>query len=135
MMSGNLFLDLSGPWRLAMGPAEPAVFSEETVLLPGTMDENHKGLDNRDNFSPRYLNRDYVYAGPAVYQREAAVPAEWAGRPVFLRLERTKKTRVWVDGQPAGERQNSYTTPHRYDLTALCRPGRAGGLAAGLPKF
>ena len=123
MTSGNLFLDLSGSWRFAMGPAESAVFSEASVLLPGTMDENRKGLDNRGNFTSRHLNRDYTYTGPAVYQREIAVPAEWAGRPVRLYLERTKKTRIWVDGQIAGERQNSYTTPHRYDLTALCRPG------------
>ena len=107
MMSVNLFLNLSGPWRFAIGPAESAVFSEETVLLPGTMDENHKGLDNRDNFSPRHLNRDYVYTGPAVYQREISIPAAWAGRPILLHLERTKKTRVWVDGRPAGKQRNS----------------------------
>lgn len=124
MMSGNLLLDLSGSWQFAMGPAESAVFSQETVLLPGTMDENGKGLDNRGNFTSRHLNRDYVYTGPAVYQREVSVPAEWAGRPIFLHLERTKKTRVWVDGQSAGGQQRSYTTPHCYDLTALCRPGR-----------
>lgn len=115
--------DLSGPWQFAMGPAEDAVFHRETVLLPGTMDENRKGLDNTDKFTSRHLNRDYTYTGPAVYRREIAVPAEWAGRPVRLYLERTKKTRVWVDGQSAGEQQRSYTTPHRYDLTALCRPG------------
>ena len=116
--------DLSGPWQFALGPAEDAVFHRETVLLPGAMDENRKGLDNRDKFTSRHLNRDYTYTGPAVYQREISVPAEWAGRPVRLYLERTKKTRVWVDGQSAGEQQRSYTTPHRYDLTALCRPGR-----------
>ena len=139
-MNGNLLLDLSGPWRFAMGPAERAVFSEETVSLPGTMDENRRGVDNTVNFSPRYLNRDYVYTGPAVYQREVYVPADWAGRPVLLHLERTKKTRVWVDGRSAGEQQNSYTTPHRYDLTALCRPGGAHTLTvevdnspAGMP--
>lgn len=123
MMSGKLLLDLSGPWQFSMGPAESAAFSEETVLLPGTMDENRRGVDNTANFSPRYLNRDYVYTGPAVYQREISIPAEWAGRPIVLYLERTKKTRVWVDGRPAGKQHKSYTTPHRYDLTALCRPG------------
>lgn len=124
MMSGNLLFDLSGPWQFFMGAAEGAVFDRETVFLPGTMDENRRGLDNTGEFTPRHLNRDYTYTGPAVYRREIAVPAEWAGRPVLLYLERTKKTRVWVDGQAAGPRQNSYTTPHRYDLTALCRPGR-----------
>ena len=122
-MSGNFILDLSGPWQFAMGAAEGAVFDHETVLLPGTMDENRRGVDNSANFTSRHLNRDYTYTGPAVYRREVSIPAAWAGRPVLLHLERTKKTRVWVDGQPAGGQQNSYTTPHRYDLTALCRPG------------
>ena len=117
-------VDLSGLWRFATGTAEEAVFFGETVLLPGTMDENHKGLDNSANFSPRYLNRDYVYTGPAVYRREVFIPAEWAGQPVVLHLERTKKTRVWVDGQSAGFQLKSYTTPHCYDLTALCHPGQ-----------
>lgn len=123
-MSSCFMFDLSGPWQFALGPAEDAVFHRETVLLPGTMDENRKGLDNRDKFTSRHLNRGYTYTGPAVYRREVAVPAEWAGRPVRLYLERTKKTRVWVDGQSAGEQQRSYTTSHRYDLTALFRPGR-----------
>lgn len=139
-MSGNLLLDLSGPWQFSMGAAEGAVFSGETVLLPGTMDENRRGLDNSANFSPRYLNRDYVYTGPAAYRREISIPAAWVGRPIFLHLERTKKTRVWVDGRLAGMHQNSYTTPHRYNLTGLCLPGRTHTLtvevdnsAAGMP--
>lgn len=123
MIDSNFFLDLSGAWQFYMGAAEDAVFDRETVLLPGTMDENGKGVDNADKFTPRHLNRDYIYTGPTAYRREFTVPADWEGRPILLHLERTKKTRVWVDGQPAGERQNSYTTPHRYDLTALCRPG------------
>ncbi len=116
-------IDLSGPWQFFMGAAEDALFSGETVRLPGTMDENRRGLDNSANVSSRYLHRDYVYTGPAAYRREISIPAEWEGRPVHLYLERTKKTRVWIDGQSAGAQQKSYTTPHRYDLTELCRPG------------
>ena len=133
-------IDLSGKWQFYMGPTEDAVFSGETVRLPGTMDENRKGLDNSANVSTRYLHRDFVYTGPAVYRREVTIPSDWAGRPVFLCLERTKKTRVWVDGQLAGPQCKSYTTPHRYDITALCRPGDTHTLtvevdnsAAGMP--
>lgn len=123
-----------------MGPAEEAVFSGETVRLPGAMDENRKGRDNSGNVTPRHLHRDFVYTGPAAYRREVAVPADWAGRPVILYLERTKKTRVWVDGRPAGPQCKSCTTPHRYDLTSLCRPGHTHTLTvevdnspAGMP--
>lgn len=133
-------IDLSGIWQFYMGPAEEAVFSGETVRLPGAMDENRKGRDNSGNVTPRHLHRDFVYTGPAAYRREVAVPADWAGRPVILYLERTKKTRVWVDGRPAGPQCKSCTTPHRYDLTSLCRPGHTHTLTvevdnspAGMP--
>lgn len=127
---GGLFMhqqdsiDLSGSWQFAIGTAEEAVFSDETILLPGTMDLGRKGADHSAVFSPRYLHRDYVYMGSAAYRRSIAVPPEWEGRSLFLYLERTKKSRVWVDGQSVGPRQKSYTTPHRYDLTAFCRPGQ-----------
>lgn len=133
-------IDLSGIWQFYMGPAEEAAFSGETVRLPGAMDENRKGRDNSGNVTPRHLHRDFVYTGPAAYRREVAVPADWAGRPVILYLERTKKTRVWVDGRPAGPQCKSCTTPHRYDLTPLCRPGHTHTLTvevdnspAGMP--
>lgn len=133
-------IDLSGIWQFYMGPAEEAAFSGETVRLPGAMDENRKGRDNSGNVTPRHLHRDFVYTGPAAYRREVAVPADWAGRPVILYLERTKKTRVWVDGRPAGPQCKSCTTPHRYDLTSLCRPGHTHTLTvevdnspAGMP--
>lgn len=135
-----LCLDLSGSWDFCMSAADDAVFSGETVRLPGTMDENGKGTDNRQCLSTRHLNRDFVYTGPAAYRRSFHLPAHWSGRPVMLELERTKKSRVLLDGVPAGPRQTSYTTPHRYDLSALCRPGENHTLtievdnsAAGMP--
>ena len=36
-------LDLSGSWRFCIGSYETAVFTDETVFLPGSMDENGKG--------------------------------------------------------------------------------------------
>ena len=139
-MDQHPFIDLSGPWQFFMGAAEDTAFSGETVRLPGTMDENRKGRDNSGSVTPRHLHRDFVYTGPAVYQREISIPAEWAERPLFLHLERTKKTRVWVDGHLAGPQCKSYTTPHRSDLTPLCRPGNTHTLTvevdnspAGMP--
>lgn len=136
----TLSLELSGRWLFYLGPAETAEFSGESVCLPGSMDENHKGTDNTQNLSARFLNRDCTYAGPATYQREIRIPPGWAGRPIFLYLERTKKSRVWLDGQPVGTQQKSYTTPHRYDLTPYCQPDQAHTLtievdnsAAGMP--
>lgn len=110
-------MDLSGEWSFYMGAMENASFSGETVTLPGTMDENGKGYDNRNCLSIRHLNRDYVYTGPATYQRTFTLPSSWSNRRIVLELERTKKTRVLLDGVSVGPRQMSYSTPHRYEIT------------------
>ena len=118
-------MDLSGEWSFYMGAMENASFSGETVTLPGTMDENGKGYDNRNCLSIRHLNRDYVYTGPTTYQRTFTLPSSWSNRRIVLELERTKKTRVLLDGVSVGPRQMSYSTPHRYDITPFCRAGAA----------
>lgn len=51
-MEQQYSIDLSGAWRFFIGAAEDAVFSDETVFLPGTMDENRRGVDNTANFPP-----------------------------------------------------------------------------------
>ena len=121
----SLGMNLAGEWSFSMGAADEAAFSSETVTLPGTMDENGKGYDNRNCLSIRHLNRDYVYTGPATYQRTFTLPSSWDKRRVVLELERTKKSRVLLDSISVGSCQMSCTTPHRYDPSAFCRAGEA----------
>jgi hypothetical protein len=65
---------------------------------------------------PFWLQPEKYYAGPAWYQRDFEVPANWKGRRLVLLLERPHwETRVWVDGKPAGS-ANGLATPHEYDL-------------------
>ncbi len=72
---------------------------------------------------PFWLQPDKAYVGPAWYQRDVDVPAEWAGRPVVLRLERPHwQTLAFVDGRAVGS-SDSLSTPHEHDLGALT-PGR-----------
>ena len=123
-MKTGCSMDLSGIWRFEMAAKEDAGKLCETVKLPGSMDGNGKGIDNTANISPTYLNRDHIYSGPAVYQREIHIPAEWEGKSVVLFLERTRKTRVWIDETPiGGGQQKSYTAPHVYDLTGFVQAG------------
>ena len=123
-MKTGCSMDLSGIWRFEMAAKEDAGKFCETVKLPGSMDGNGKGIDNTANISPTYLNRDHIYSGPAVYQREIHIPAEWEGKSVVLFLERTRKTRVWIDETPiGGGQQKSYTAPHVYDLTGFVQAG------------
>lgn len=71
---------------------------------------------------PFWLQPERYYAGPAWYQREVEIPADWSGRRAVLTLERPHwETRVWVGDREAG-RDRSLSTPHVYDLVA--GPGR-----------
>lgn len=75
--------------------------------------------------SPFWLTPDRHYVGPAWYQRQVAVPANWAGRRIVLSLERPHwQTTVWVDGHSVGTR-DGLGMAHEYDLTAACTPGRS----------
>lgn len=122
----NDSIDISGIWNFSMTAMENAGSFEETVKLPGSMDENKKGINNTSNISPTYLNRDYIYVGEATYQREIQIPDDWDGKNITLFMERTRKTRVWVDGKQVGSgQQKSYTTPHEYDLTDYVKAGES----------
>jgi hypothetical protein len=62
--------------------------------------------------------------GPAWYQKEITIPADWNSKHIELFLERCHtETMVWIDGKPVGM-QNSLVAPHVYDLSALSTPGK-----------
>ncbi len=119
---------LAGEWRFAADPKDEGLKQEwyktrlaDTIRLPGTTAEQGKGEKNekRDIYlwSPLYNSLPSAW-----YQRDVKIPAEWAGQRVILELERTKYTRVWVDGKIAGE-QSGVCTPQEYDLTDAMSPG------------
>jgi hypothetical protein len=77
-----------------------------------------------DKTTLQHLHQRFSYTGPAWYQREIEVPADWQGQDVELTLERVIwETRVWVNGKPAGM-QDSLTTPHRYEIGGDLHPGK-----------
>lgn len=124
------WLSLNGEWRFTVDEKKEGVAKEwfrnpahmtDKIVLPGTMDENKKGPLNqaRETWG---LTRVYRYEGPAWYQRTIDIPKAWRGRRVSLFMERTKWTRVWVDGTAIGD-QDSLATPHVYDFGKLA-PGQ-----------
>jgi len=123
---------LAGVWLLSLGsPAPPVPPSPEppadsayadTIELPGTTETRGKGPLNADADSGA-LTRIRRFDGPVWYHREIDVPADWAGKRVQLRLERTKYTQVWLDRTAVGE-QGLYGSPQSYDLTGCATPGR-----------
>lgn len=128
-------LSLAGTWHVRLDPGDvgqkehwaEAAFTDE-VRLPGSTDENRLGTptpaDYRGPEAMQWLTRRYKYLGPAWYQREVEIPADWQGRRIALFLERCHwESRVWVDGRPQGS-QNSLCAPHEYDLSDALTPGK-----------
>lgn len=122
-------ISLDGTWRFAMDTSGTGIENqwfasklEDSVILPGTMDENRKGIVNQDTGETMRLSREFMYAGMAWYQKEIEIPENWDGHNIRLIMERTKPTRVWVDSAPAGE-NSDILTQQVYDLSDLLTPG------------
>ena len=118
-------IDLSGRWGFALDPDSTLNAKSEmtdSVSLPGTTDTNRRGNILTDRSVTTHLSRPYSYKGRAWYRRDVTIPSDWQGS-VYLTLERTKPTEVYVDGIPAGS-STDISTPQEYDLSKLLTPGR-----------
>jgi hypothetical protein len=123
---------LAGVWLLSLGSPEPTFPQSpeppadsayaDTIELPGTTETRGKGPLNADADTGA-LTRIRRFDGPVWYRREIDVPADWAGKRIQLRLERTKYTQVWLDRTAIGE-QGLYGTPQIYDITGPATPGK-----------
>ena len=95
-------IDLSGTWQFALDRqhlVHPDYILTETVQLPGTTDTNKKGdaLVKKDETT--HLSRHFSYKGRAWYKRQVEIPTDWKNQPVYLFLERTKPTEIYVDAK------------------------------------
>jgi hypothetical protein len=122
-------LSLKGEWAFQLdgegvGIAENWQTRElkDSIQLPGTTDENQKGIPQDEKPTDR-LARPWYWKGPAWYQREVTIPEAWQGKRITLFLERTKNTRVWVDQEFCGW-DDTLSAPQIYDLTGLVKPGK-----------
>lgn len=118
-------IDLSGVWQFALdrkGAVKPGDAMSDMIVLPGTTDTNRKGDPIEWKGETTHLSRPYSYKGRAWYRRTVTIPEKWAGEHVYLTLERTKPSEVYVDGVLVGS-ANNISTPQRFDLTAALTPG------------
>ena len=121
-------LPLNGTWKFRLdaenvGVAEKwfAMEFDDTIQLPGTTDENHKGIKKDEQCIDR-LSRVWYWKGPAWYQRRVIIPDAWDGKRITLFLERSKHTRVWVDRTFCGG-EDTLSAPQVFDVTAAMTPG------------
>jgi hypothetical protein len=123
-------IDLTGTWRFALDTAKVGIAEKwysrtltDSVKLPGTLDENKKGIQNTNRRETMRLSRELMFAGMAWYQKMVLIPENWKGQDIRLIMERTKPTQVWVDGDLIG-RSNDILTPQGYNLTNHIAPGK-----------
>ncbi|HVU57691.1 MAG TPA: GDSL-type esterase/lipase family protein [Puia sp.] len=124
-------ISLAGIWKFKLDPLSTGVGSNgvqllprlpEDITLPGSTDQAGKGTKTQGGTSLR-LTRQYEYKGPAWYEKQIFVPAEWKGKVIQLYLERAHwETEVWVNDRRVGRRE-SLSVPHVYDISSLVRPG------------
>lgn len=123
-------IPLEGKWQFDLDPTNKGQkerwFNKslsETVELPGTTDENKKGIKNSITEETMRLSRTYFYEGKAWYSKEINIPLSFIGKQVTLHLERTKAVKVWLDSTFIGS-ANNILTPQLYDLSKSITPGR-----------
>ena len=118
-------IDLSGTWQFALdrqNAIKPGDMLTDKIQLPGTTDTNKKGDFTEKRNETTHLTRHMQYKGRAWYQREVEIPASWKGQPIYLFLERTKPSEVYVDGKLMGS-SNDISTPQVYNLSSALTTG------------
>jgi beta-galactosidase/beta-glucuronidase len=121
-------LSLAGAWNFRLDANDVGVAEKwfnqvfhETLQLPGTTDENHKGIKKDEQCIDR-LSRVWYWKAPAWYQRRVTIPGAWAGERITLLLECSKNSRVWVDQTFCGG-EDTLSAPQVLDVTAALTPG------------
>lgn len=120
------YIDLSGTWLFALDrnkTIQAGAQLTETIQLPGTTDTNKKGDYIARSEETTQLSRLWSYKGRAWYQKEVDIPVSWKGKPVYLTLERTKPSEVYVDGKFAAS-SNDISTPQIFELSKWLKPGK-----------
>lgn len=116
--------DLSGEWLLWLDEEKAGSFEggslshafDDMITLPATTAQAGKTLHGENTARETYfLTERYPFYGCAWYQRTVRIQKEDVGRPICLYFERTRMTRVWVNGTEIGS-CDSICAPHRYAI-------------------
>lgn len=115
--------DLSGQWEVFLDENKQDSLPEkypDRISLPDST--SNAGL-GKFNAETEYgcLTDLHKFEGFAWFRRTISVTHEMAAQNLTLFLERTRKTRVYLDGKLIGD-YCSLCTPHRYSLTGTA-PG------------
>jgi len=115
-------ISLKGEWYLIMSSYEEKEGKNiYKITLPASITEKGFGEKNekRELF---FLSEKYKYVGKVVFEKTFDLP-DIHNKSVSFFMERSRITKVWVNGIYAG-RRDLLTTQQYYDITELVREGR-----------
>lgn len=116
------YIDLSGEWKVCLDKDRlgmPADFPDR-ICLPDTT--SHAGLgEENTKREDGFLTDTRLFEGDAWFMREADL-SKAVGKNAVLILERTRLTKVFIDGEEVGS-QDSLNAPHIYDIGNYIRGG------------
>ncbi|MBE6284038.1 MAG: DUF4981 domain-containing protein [Mediterranea massiliensis] len=132
-------LSLNGSWRFYFANTPEEV--PQDFFLPNFKDGKWKRINVPSNWemegygdplfrnvaapfkaNPPYVPREYNPTG--AYRRTFNLPADWKGKQVFLRMEKTQSASfVWLNGKQVGYNEGGQE-PAEYDVTPYVKPGK-----------
>lgn len=115
-------IDLSGEWMLALDKECKGVIPMfgDSIVLPNSTSNAGKGEDNPAR-ETGFLTDTKLFEGDAWFSKTVDLsPA--AGKTAKLVLERTRMTKLYIDGALVGA-QDSLTTAHIYNITKYASAG------------
>jgi len=123
-------INLDGPWSFRMDPGNageteqwfgPSIGFADTIQVPGAWEAQGFGGETEK------LHHHFI--GKSWYKRQVDLPAEWAGRRVFLCFGGVHRyASVWVNGKFFGE-HIGYLSPFEFDITDCASPGASALIA------
>lgn len=116
-------IDLKGKWYYRLREAPVSIPAEGMISIPGTLDTNRKGIHVPESDNTSQLSRLFNYSGDVSYVREVVIPESWKDKEIELFIERTRPTRLKIDGHSIGI-NNRISSPQRYNLTGILTPGK-----------
>lgn len=112
--------DISGQWDVFLDENKtdrlPECFPDKITLPNSTSNAGLGKLNTEIEYG--CLTDLHKFEGWAWFRRSVEITPEMADRNMTLFLERTRKTRLFVDGKPFGS-FCSLCAPHRYSLNGL----------------
>lgn len=122
-------ISLDGSWELTLHEEEPLASEPkleelafgDLVTLPGSLAENKKGSLNTNRDVWKNLSVEYEFEGTAYYKCTITIPQDWEGKRIAFRMERTRKTAVWLDDRLLGTNPG-LSTAQVYELENIA-PG------------